>query len=56
LRLSEREVVDAALGVAVDNDFEGGLQIGEGLDAVHFGGGDQRADAAIWAIAHAFSK
>lgn len=33
-------------GVAADEGFEGGFQIGEGLDAVQIDGGDARGDAA----------
>ena len=40
------EVVDAVLGVAVGDGFEGSLEVGERVFAVHFGGGDQRRDAA----------
>ena len=41
-----QQVVDAALRMTIGDRCEGGLEIGEGLDAVDLTGFDQRCDAA----------
>ena len=40
-----QERVEAAVGMADGETFEGGLQVGEGLDAVYLASGDERGDA-----------